>query len=166
MGDRYVENCEIGEGTNIHEYSVLEDCKIGNDCQIWRFVNMYGCTIGDECMVGSLVEIQKDVEIGDRTRVQSHSFICSRVEIEPDVFVSHGTKFVNDKYPPSGDSDQWLNTNIREGVSIGTNATILPVEIGKNAIVGAGSVVVDDIPPNAVVAGNPAEVIDYRKENI
>jgi len=113
-------------------------------------------------MVGSHVEIQGKVSIGDGTRVQSHAFICSLVDIEENVFVSHGAKFVNDLYPPSGDSNQWERTIVHEGASIGTNATVLPVEIGENSIIGAGSVVIDDVPPNAIVAGNPAEVIRYR----
>ena len=109
------------------------------------------------------MEIQENVEIGDRSRIQFHAFVCSKVEIESEVFVSHGVKFINDLYPPSGDQDQWETTTVKQGASIGTNATILPVEIGENALVGAGSVVVDDVPPNAVVAGNPAEIIDYRE---
>lgn len=157
-----VTGCDIGEGTEIAEFAVLSDCDIGESCQIWRFVNLYGCQIGDNCMIGSLVEIQEDVTMGDNCRVQSHAFICSLVDIEDDVFVSHGAKFVNDRYPPSGRRDDWERTVIREGASIGTNATLLPVEIGEAAIVGAGAVVVDDVPPNAIVAGNPAEVIEYR----
>lgn len=123
---------------------------------------MYGCSIGDECVIGSFAEVQENVEIGDRSRIQSHAFVCSKVEIESDVFVSHGAKFINDLYPPSGDQDKWESTTVKKGASIGTNATILPVEIAENALVGAGSVVVDDVPPNAVVAGNPAEIVDYR----
>jgi len=161
--NKYVSGCDIGEDTNIAEFTVLDGCNIGSNCQIWRFTNLYGCRIGDRCMIGSLVEIQSDVDIGDDCRIQSHSFICSRVTIENNVFVSHGVKFVNDLYPPSGTADEWQKTVVREGASIGTNATLLPVEIGENALVGAGAVVIDDVPANAVVVGNPAEVIDYRK---
>jgi acetyltransferase-like isoleucine patch superfamily enzyme len=161
---KVVEGCDIGNETEIADFAVLNDCDIGSDCQVWRFVNLYGCEIGDECMIGPLVEIQSDVTIGDNCRIQSHAFVCSLADIEDDVFVSHGVKFINDRYPPSGDADKWEGTVVREGASIGTNATILPVEIGENAVVGAGSVVVDDVPSNAVVAGNPAEVIDYRDD--
>jgi len=159
-----VENCTVGEGTEIEAFSVLQDCKIGENSHVWRFTNLYGAEIGDDCMIGSLVEIQSDTVIGDRCRIQSHAFICSLVTIEDYVFVSHGAKFVNDLHPPSGDPDSWEATIVREGASIGTNATILPVEIGENALVGAGAVVVDDVPPNAIVAGNPAEVIGYQDE--
>lgn len=157
-----VDNCEIGTDVDIHEFSVVKDCSIGDNTTIWRFCNIYGCHIGAGVMVGSSVEIQEDVTIGDNSRIQSHAFICSLVEIGSDVFVSHGAKFVNDLYPPSGDPDNWEATTVKDGGSIGTNATVLPVEIGENALVGAGAVVIDDVPPNAVVAGNPAEIVGYR----
>ena len=162
METKQIKNCAIGDGTKIGNFVSIKDSEIGSNCRIWRFVNMYGCKIGSECMIGSLVEIQKDVIIGRETRIQSHAFICSKVEIEENVFVSHGVKFVNDRYPPSGDSDAWESTRIRQGASLGTGAVIMPVEIGENAMIGAGAVVVDDVPPNAIVAGNPAEIIDYR----
>lgn len=162
---RIVNDCSIGENTVIEQFSVLNECEIGDNCHVWRFTNLYGTRIGDECMVGSLVEIQEDSTIGDRCRIQSHSFICSFVTIEDDVFVSHGAKFVNDRRPPSGDRSDWEGTTVHEGASIGTNATIMPVEIGENALVGAGAVVVDDVPSNAIVAGNPAEIIGYRNED-
>lgn len=157
---RIVEGTDVGTGTDIAEFTVIHDSEIGDNCDIWRFCNIYGTEIGDNCMVGSLVEIQEDTRIGDGCRIQSHAFVCSLVTLENDVFVSHGAKFVNDLYPPSGDADAWEATTVRESASIGTNATILPVEIGENAVVGAGAVVTEDVPPNAVVAGNPAEVID------
>lgn len=157
-----VKDSEVGSETDIAEFVSIEDCTIGEECRIWRFVNMYGCEVGDKCMIGSFVEIQDDVSVGDRSRIQSHSFLCSRVTLEQDIFVSHGAKFVNDRYPPSGDADKWEETIVRDGASIGTNATLLPVEVGENALVGAGAVVIDDVPPNAIVAGNPAEIIDYR----
>lgn len=158
---RVVEGCELGEGTTVEAFSVLSDCTFGRDCQIWRFVNCYGATFGDEVMIGSLVEIQSDVTVGDRTRIQSHAFVPSLTEIGDDVFVSHGAKFVNDVRPPSGDPEKWEPIRIGDGAAIGTNATLLPVEIGENAMVGAGAVVVDDVPEDAIVAGNPAEVIGY-----
>ena len=159
-----VENCDVGENTTIEDFAVLHDCEIGDDCHIWRFTNLYGTEIGDDCMVGSLVEIQEDTQIGDGCRIQSHAFICSLVTLEDDVFVSHGAKFVNDVRPPSGDREEWEETTVREGASIGTNATLLPVEIGENALVGAGAVVTEDVPENAIVAGNPAEVVGYVDE--
>jgi len=165
MENQLIENCDVGDGTEIAEFVSLQDCNIGENCQIWRFVNMYGCEVGDKCMIGSLVEIQGDTVIGQRTRVQSHAFICSDVTIKTDVFVSHGVKFINDRYPPSGNPDEWEETLIREGASLGTGAVIMPVEIGENALVGAGSVVVEDVPSNAIVAGNPAEIIGYRDQD-
>ncbi|MFC6716689.1 acyltransferase [Natrialbaceae archaeon GCM10025810] len=159
-----LENNSIGEGTSIADFVAIHNTEIGCDCQIWRFVNIYGVTIGDECMIGSFVEIQRDVTIGDRSRIQSHAFICSLVEIGADVFVSHGAKFVNDRSPPSGDRDEWESTTIEGGAVIGTNATLLPVTVGRNALVGAGAVVTEDVPENAIVAGNPAEIIGYRDQ--
>ncbi len=161
---RIVENCDVGDETEIEAFSVLQNCEIGENCHVWRFTNLYGAEIGDDCMIGSLVEIQSDATVGKHCRIQSHAFVCSLVTIEDDVFVSHGAKFVNDRRPPSGDPDEWEATTVREGASIGTNATLLPVEVGEHALVGAGAVVVDDVPPNAIVAGNPAEVIGYRDD--
>lgn len=160
---QHISNCDIGPNTKIEAFSSLENCTIGSDCHIWRFVNLYGCVIDDGCMIGSFVEIQSDVEIGKQCRIQTHSFLCSKLRVKPEVFISHGVNFINDVHPPSNDEDAWEPTIIRENVSIGTNATILPVEIGENAIVGAGAVVTEDVPANAVVAGNPAEVIRYQE---
>lgn len=159
-----IRDTELGEGTEVEEFAVLHDCEIGSNCHIWRFTNIYGAKIGDDCMIGSLVEIQEDTQIGDGCRVQSHAFVCSLVTLEENVFVSHGAKFVNDLHPPSGDRDEWEETTVRKGASIGTNATILPVEIGENALVGAGAVVVEDVPKNAIVAGNPAEIMGYADD--
>jgi acetyltransferase-like isoleucine patch superfamily enzyme len=161
-GPRVVENCRIGDGTEIAAFAVLDECVFGRDCQVWRFVNCYGATFGEEVMLGTFVEIQSDVVVGDRTRIQSHAFVPSLTKIGDDVFVSHGAAFVNDVYPPSGDEEQWEQTVIGDGAVIGTNATLLPVEIGENALVGAGAVVTDDVPPAAIVAGNPAEIVGYR----
>jgi len=160
---RVVANTEVGEGTEIAEFSAIVDCVIGEDCKIWRFVNLYGCEIGDECMVGSFVEIQPDVGVGDRCRIQTHVFLPSMVTIADDVFVSHGAKFVNDRNPPRN-REYWESITVGSGTAIGTNATILPVEIGENALVGAGAVVTSDVPDKAIVAGNPAEVIGYRDD--
>lgn len=164
MSLNVIEDCDLGEGTEVAEFTALRNCVVGKDTTIWRFVNMYGADIGDDCMIGSLVEIQDGVVVGDRSRIQSHAFICSLVDIGDDVFVSHGVKFVNDRYPPSGDANQWEGVTVEEGAAIGTNATILPVTIGKNAMVGAGAVVTEDVPPNAIVAGNPAEIVGYQSD--
>lgn len=141
----------------------IRDCKIGKFTKIWDFVNLYECEIGDNCMIGNFVEIQKGAKIGNDCRIQSHSFICDLVTIEDNVFIGHGVMFINDKYPPSGDSEKWESTLIKKNVSIGSNATILPVTIGENSVIGAGAVVTRDVPSNVVVAGNPARIIKTLK---
>jgi acetyltransferase-like isoleucine patch superfamily enzyme len=161
---RIVDGCVIGDNTEIEAFAVLQNCEVGDNCHIWRFTNLYGTKIGDDCMVGSLVEIQEDSRIGDGCRIQSHAFVCSLVTVEDGVFVSHGAKFVNDLRPPSGDREEWEETTVREGAVIGTNATVLPVEVGEKALVGAGAVVTQDVPENAIVAGNPAEIVGYVNE--
>lgn len=141
---------------------MIRKCKIGKNVKIPfpDLVNLYECKIGDDSFVGPFVEIQKGVVIGKRCRIQSHSFICEGVHIADDVFIGHGVMFVNDLYPISNDSDWKLKrTQVERGVSVGNNATILPVVIGKGSLVGAGSVVTKDIPPHTVVAGNPAKVL-------
>lgn len=137
-------------------FQVIKNCKIGKNVMIYNFVNLYGCTIGNDCKIGSFVEIQSGVIVGDKVKVQSHSFLCEGVIIEDEVFIGHSVVFINDKYPRSinekgqikNDKDwKLLITVIRKGASIGSNATILGgIEIGKNAIVGAGSVVTQDFP--------------------
>lgn len=141
---------------------IIHDCRIGKNTKIWSFVNLYGCEIGDDCMIGSFVEIQDDVRIGNRCRIQSHTFICSLVTIQDDVFVGHGVMFINDVHPPNQDRKKWKPVLVKKGAVIGSNATIFPVTIGKNAVVGAGAVVTKDVPDNAVVAGNPAKVIRIK----
>lgn len=152
---------------------ISSDVKLGEEVKIYSFVNLYGCEIGDETKIGAFVEIQKGAKVGNRVKISSHSFICSGVIIEDEVFIGHGVMFINDKYPrasnPDGsmqtDSDWTLEqTHVRKKASIGSNATILcGVKIGENAIIGAGSVVTNDVPPFAIAAGNPARVI--RKIN-
>jgi acetyltransferase-like isoleucine patch superfamily enzyme len=161
---KLVEDSTLGEGAEVAPLSVVQDCEIGSGTKIWRFVNMYGASIGEDSMVGSFVEIQRNVVVGDRSSIQTHSFLCSKVSIGDDVFVGHGAKFINDPDPPSGDPELWEETTVHDDAVIGTNATLLPVDVGENAMVGAGAVVVDDVPPDAIVAGNPASVIGYRDE--
>lgn len=145
---------------------MIRNCKIGKDVKIPfpDLVNLYGCKIGDGSFVGPFVEIQKGVVIGKHCRIQSHSFICEGVNIAEDVFIGHGVMFVNDLYPISNDPDWKLKkTKIEKGVSIGNNATILPVVIKEGSLIGSGSVVTKNIPANSIAAGNPAKVI--RKYN-
>lgn len=146
----------------VNEKQVIRDCEIGEGTKIWNFVNLYECSIGKDSMVGTFVEIQAGVTVGDRTRIQSHSFVCELVKIGSDCFIGHGVMFINDTEPPQPEREQWKETVIEDGVSIGSNATILPVRIGKGAMIGAGAVVTKDVPPNAVVAGVPAKVLRYR----
>lgn len=123
-------------------------------------VNLYGCEIGDECFIGPFVEIQAGVRLGARTKVQSHSFICELVTIGADCFVAHGVMFVNDLFatggPAGGDRGRWKGTSVGDRVSIGTGATILPVTITDDVVVGAGAVVTKDLTRSGVYAGNPA----------
>lgn len=147
----------------VNDRQLINNCKIGEGTKIWNFVNMYGCEIGRDSMVGCFVEIQEGVKIGDRTRVQSHTFICDMVDIGDDVFVGHGVMFINDLYPPQPEKEKWKATEVCDGASLGSNSTILPVRIGREAVVGAGAVVTRDVPDGAVVAGNPARVLRYRE---
>lgn len=149
--------------------SVAADVKLGVNVKLSKFVNLYGCEIGDETKIGAFVEIQKNARIGKRCKVSSHSFICEGVAIEDNVFIGHGVTFTNDTYPRATNGDGSLQTGVdwdvrptivRKGASIGSGVTLLcNLSVGENAIVGAGSVVTRDVPPNTVVAGNPARVL-------
>lgn len=143
----------------------LKNVKLGKNVRVPfpDLVNLYDCEIGDDCLIGPFVEIQAGVKIGKNSRIQSHSFICSKVKIGQEVFVSHGVIFINDKYPVRRDPQDWEETVVEDGVAIGSNATILPCRIGKNALVGAGAVVTKEVPPGKIVAGNPAKIIGDRK---
>ena len=142
---------------------------LGKDVVLNDFINLYGCTIGDGTRIGPFVEVQKNAIIGKDCKIQSHTFICEGVTIEDKVFVSHGVMFINDKFPratnDSGElqtEEDWrvIPTLIKRGASIGSNATVMcGITVGTCSIVGAGSVVINDVPDNVIVAGNPARVI-------
>ena len=142
----------------------ITDVDFGKDVTIVEPVNLYGCSISDDVFVGPFVEIQKGAAIGARTKVQSHSFICDLVTIGEDCFIGHGVKFVNDRFsgggPARGDRSLWEATLIGNHVSIGSNATILPVAICDHVVIGAGAVVTKDITEAGTYAGNPARKLN------
>jgi acetyltransferase-like isoleucine patch superfamily enzyme len=137
--------------------------RFGERVKVVQPANIYGCTIGDDCFIGPFVEIQRSVSIGHRCRIQSHSFICELVTIGDDCFVGHGVMFINDLFskggPARGDTSLWRSTRIGSNVSIGSNATILPVNICDGAVIGAGAVVTKSITVPGVYAGNPARLL-------
>jgi len=149
--------------------SIADDVRLGRDVKIFEFVNLYGCEIGDDSKIGTFVEIQRGAKVGRRVKISSHTFICEGVEIEDDVFVGHSVTFINDRYPSAVTADgkpqtaaDWtvVPTIVRKAATIGSGSTILcGVEIGEGAMVGAGSVVTRNVPPNMIVAGNPARVL-------
>ena len=135
----------------------------GERVRIVEPVNVYECSLGDDCFVGPFVEIQKGVRIGPRTKVQSHAFICELVEIGEDCFIGHGVMFTNDDFvsggPARGEQDLWRSTRIGNRVSIGSNATLLPVEICNDVVIGAGAIVTRNITKSGIYAGNPARFL-------
>jgi acetyltransferase-like isoleucine patch superfamily enzyme len=150
---------------------IAPDVKLGQDVRLSKFINLYGCEVGDLTKIGAFVEIQKNATVGKRCKISSHTFICEGVTIEDNVFIGHGVMFINDSYPRATAADGKLQTEadwkvertvVKKGASIGSGATILSnISIGENAIVGAGSVVTKDVPPNCIVAGNPAKLLRH-----
>lgn len=148
---------------------IAPDVILGREVKLSRFINLYGCEIGDETKIGPFVEVQKNVKIGKRCKISSHTFICEGVTIDDDVFIGHGVTFINDSYPRAVNSDGQLQTEadwkveqtlVKRAASIGSGVTILSrVVIGENAMIGAGSMVTKDVPPNTIVAGNPARIL-------
>ncbi len=148
---------------------VSDDVKLGKNVKLTKFINLYGCEIGDNTKIGAFVEIQKNARIGNNCKVSSHTFICEGVMVEDNVFIGHNVTFINDLYPRATTGAGQLQTEadwavgittIKKGASIGSSSTLLcGITVGENAIVGAGSVVTKDVPPNTVVAGNPARIM-------
>ena len=161
------------EPANDAPYRLINDVEFGDDVVVFSFVNIYGCTIGSGSRIGPFVEIQRDVVVGGRCKVSSHSFLCTGVVLEDEVFVGHGVVFTNDRYPrattPEGElqtDEDWTleRTIVRRRASIGSGAVVLAgISIGEEATVGAGAVVTRDVEPGAVVAGNPARALPRRR---
>jgi acetyltransferase-like isoleucine patch superfamily enzyme len=154
----------------VNEYcSIASDVKLGKNVRLSKFINLYGCEIGEDTKVGAFVEIQKNAKVGRRCKISSHTFVCEGVTIEDNVFIGHGVTFINDSFPRATAENGELQTEkdwhvettlVKRGASIGSGSTVLSkVVIGENSIVGAGSVVTRDVPPNTIVAGNPAKIL-------
>ena len=155
-----------GQPANEAPFRLIENVEFGEDVIVWSFTNLYGCRIGDRTRIGAFVEIQAGAVIGSSCKISSHTFICDGVEIQDDVFVGHGVRFVNDKYPRATTDDgapktpgDWplQQTVVERGASLGSGVVVLGgVRIGAGALVGAGAVVTHDVPPNGTVMGVPA----------
>lgn len=147
----------------IFESKIKSDVIFGENVKVVLPVNLYGCKIGNNSFIGPFVEIQKDVEIGNDSKIQSHTFICELVQIGNNCFVGHGVVFINDLFsegkPANGNKTIWKKTKIGNNVSIGSNATILPVDICDNVVIGAGAVVTKNISVSGFYVGNPAKLL-------
>lgn len=151
---------------------IAPSVKLGQNVRIYDFTNLYGCEIGDDTKIGTFVEVQKGAKIGKACKISSHTFICEGVTIEDEVFIGHNVTFINDRHPRATTGNGQLQTEadwkcektiVKRGASIGSSVTLLcGVTVGKNALVGAGSVVTKDVPPGATVAGNPARIIKSK----
>jgi acetyltransferase-like isoleucine patch superfamily enzyme len=160
----------------MNEYQcIAPSVKLGKDVKLSKFINLYGCEIGDGTKIGAFVEIQKNATVGKNCKISSHTFVCEGVTIEDGVFIGHGVMFINDSYPRAVTEGGEMQTEadwkvehtvIKKGASVGSGSTILAnVTVGENALVGAGSVVTKNVPPSAIVAGNPAKVLRYINKN-
>ena len=155
---------------------IADDVKLGKDVKLSKFINLYGCCVGDNTKIGAFVEIQKNAFIGKNCKISSHTFICEGVTIEDNVFIGHNVAFINDSFPRATAKDGKLQTEadwkveptlVKKGASIGSGSTILSnIIIGENAIVGAGSVVTKNVPPDTIVAGNPAKILRKVEESL
>jgi len=145
------------------KHAGIVNVRFGRNVTVVQPSNLYDCTIGDDVFVGPFVEIQKDVTIGARSRIQSHSFICELVTVGEDCFIGHGVMFINDSFkaggPAGGDKSRWKSTDVGNRVSIGSNATILPVKICSGCVIGAGAVVTRNLEEMGIYAGNPARLM-------
>src|ERR1700722_5787184 len=155
---------------------IASDVKLGRNVRIFSFTNLYGCEIGDDVKIGTFVEIQKGAKIGSRCKISSHTFICEGVTLEDDVFIGHHVVFTNDLYPRATNAGGQLQTDadwkciptlVKRGASIGSGAVLLcGITVGENVMIGAGSVVTKNVPPDAIVAGNPARILKPRSPKV
>src|SRR2546426_10853213 len=145
------------------KYSVIKKAAIGRDSRVYDQVNLYGCKIGNNTKIDSYVYIEEGVKIGDSCKIRSFVFIPTGVVIEDNVFIAPNVTFTNDKHPRAQGEWTRLDTRVKQFASIGAGTTINPgVRIGKNALIGSGSVVTKNIPDNAIAIGVPAKVVGYR----
>ena len=159
----------MGEPANAAPYRLLDDVDFGEDVVVYPFTNLYGCRVGDGTRIGPFVEVQRGAVIGARCKIQSHSFICTGVEIADEVFVGHGTMFINDRFPRATNAagvlateEDWdlERTVVEQGATLGSSTVVMGgVRIGSGALIGAGAVVTHDVAAGETVAGVPARVL-------